>query len=91
MTSLSLSPMPTLPAKMNQHVQDVMALLGWNEKAFVPIANDDNRQLMDVIRQLQNERTRKVSLDEQLTDRVAWLKQHIDSSGNDIQRNLVGI
>lgn len=66
-----------------------MLLLGWNEKAFVPIASEENRQLMDAIRQLQHERERQANAEEQLRDRVVWLKQHVDNSGSDIQRNLV--
>lgn len=86
MTAVQLSPMPP---KLNPHVQEVMALMGWNEKAYVPIASEQNRQLMDTIRRLQHDYERKVVLDEQLRDRVVWLKQHLDNNGHDIQRNLV--
>lgn len=87
MTTLSVSPMPP---RMNSHVQEVMSLIGWNEKAYVPIANAANRQLMDDIRRMQHDHEHKSMLDEQLRDRVEWLKQHLDNSGQDIQRNLVG-
>lgn len=85
-TSMTIS--PAVP-KLNPHVQDVMALIGWNEKAFVPIANDENRQLMDAIRVLEHGKENKCGLKEQLGERVIWLKQHVENSQGDLQRNLV--
>lgn len=88
MATSSISISPAVP-KLNPHVQDVMALIGWNEKAFVPIANEENRTLMDAIRVLEHDKQKKSGIQEQLGERVIWLKQHVENSQGDIQRNLV--
>lgn len=79
----------SFPPKMNQHMMDVMTSMGWDEKAFVPIANETNRKLMAEIRLLQEEKAKKASLQELLKERVTWLKQHVDHCHSDIARNLV--
>lgn len=84
-----MAPLANYPPKMNQHMFDVMASMGWDEKAFVPIANETNTKLMASIRLLQEEKAKKSALHETLTERVAWLKQHIDNCNGDIARNLV--
>lgn len=74
---------------INQHIQTVLDKMGWTDDAFVPIANDENRQLMQRMQQLMSEKSLKINLDEQLKDRVKWLKGHFQNAQIDIQQNLV--
>lgn len=76
---------------INQHIQTVLDKMGWTDDAFVPMANDQNRQLMQRMQQLLNEKGEKSNLNEQLQDRVKWLKGHYQNTETDIQQNLVCI
>lgn len=74
---------------INQHIQAVLDKMGFTDDAFVPIANDRNRQLMQRMQQLISEKSTKSNLNEQLKDRVKWLKEHFQNAQVDIQQNMV--
>lgn len=87
---LEMAVLTSFPPKIDQHMMSVMASMGWDDKAFVPIANESNKKLMVEIKWLQEVRAKKSSLQEMLKERVVWLKQHIDHCHSDVSRNMVG-
>lgn len=74
---------------INQHISAVMETMGWPEDAFMPIANDENRQLMESIEQEMEAKKMKTEHREQLKDRVKMLKDHFQSAQIGVVQNLV--
>lgn len=68
---------------MSKHINVVMESMGWPEDAFIPIANDENRQLMKSIEQQIEAKQMKLS------ERVKLLKEHHQNAQNDVVQNLV--
>lgn len=76
---------------LNQHINAVMGTMGWPEDAFMPIANDENRKLMESIEQQMEAKRMKTEHREQLNERVKLLKEHHHNAQNGIVQNLVKI
>lgn len=74
---------------INQHISAVMESMGWPEDAFMPIANDENRRLMESIEQEMEAKKMKTEHREQLTDRVKMLKDHFQNAQIGVVQNLV--
>lgn len=74
---------------MNQHISAVMESMGWPEDAFMPIANDENRHLMENIEKQMEAKRMKTQHRDQLTERVNMLKDHFQNAQNGIIQNLV--
>lgn len=74
---------------INEHIQLVLDKMGWTDDAFVPVANEENRQLMQRIQQLIDEKSSKIHFNAQLKDRVKWLTGHRENTQADIQQNMV--
>lgn len=70
-----------------QHVSAVVQQMGLSHDNSVPTANDENRILLNNIRQLEEERKRKNGLHELLAERVHWLQDHYKSSQDELQQN----
>lgn len=79
----------TTKNEINQHINAVMDTLGWPKDAFIPIANEENRQLMEQMQNMLNAKEQKCKLYEQLQERVKWLEEHHKNAEADIQQNLV--
>ncbi|XP_031638654.1 coiled-coil domain-containing protein 39 [Contarinia nasturtii] len=73
---------------MNQHISAVMETIGWPEDAFMPIANDENRRLMENIEQYMEAKKMKTQHRNQLTERVNMLKDHFQNAQNGVIQNL---
>lgn len=78
-----------VPGDMNQHVAAVIEAMGWPEDAFIPIANDDNRKLMESIEQQLEAKKMKISHRDQLNERVQLLRDHHRNAEIGIGENLV--
>lgn len=78
-----------ITSDMNQHVAAVMQAMGWPEDAFIPIANDENRKLMENIEQEMETKKMKISHRDKLTERVHLLNEHYRNAEIGIVENLV--
>lgn len=78
-----------ITSNMNQHVAAVMETMGWPEDAFIPIANDENRKLMESIEQQMEAKRMKISHRDQLNERVKLLNDHHRNAETGIIENLV--
>lgn len=76
---------------LNQHINAVMETMGWPEDVFMPIANDENRKLMESIEQRMEAKRMKIEHREQLNERVNLLKEHYHNAQNGVVQNLVKI
>lgn len=74
---------------MNQHINTVMGAMGWPDDAFIPIANDENRELMKSIEQKMEAKRIKIQHREQLTERVEMLRNHNQNAEAGVVQNLV--
>ena len=74
---------------INQHISAVMETMGWPEDAFMPIANDANRQLMKSIEQEMEAKKMKTEHRDQLRGRVKMLNDHFESAQVGVIQNLV--
>lgn len=74
---------------MNQHVAAVMEAMGWPEDAFIPIANEENRKLLESIEQQMEIKQLKISHRDQLNERVKLLRDHHHNAETGIIENLV--
>lgn len=74
---------------MNQLVATVMETMDWPADAFIPIANDENRKLMESIEQQIEAKKLKISHRDQLSERVKLLNDHYHNTESGIIENLV--
>lgn len=74
---------------MNQHVAAVMEAMGWSEDAFIPIANEENRKLMESIEHQMETKRMKIGHCDQLNERVKLLNDHHRNAETGIIENLV--
>lgn len=79
----------TSVVEINQHINAVMETMNWPEDAFVPIANEENRKLMDRLQQLLETKDNKANHLKQLNERTELLRAHYKDAETDINQNLV--
>lgn len=71
------------------YITTVMETLGWPaDETFIPVANHDNRQLIETINLLSQQKLEKAKNNEILEDRVRSVKSHLDSSNLEVEQNL---
>lgn len=75
--------------ELNQHINAVMASMEWPEDAFVPIANEENRKLMEHLQNLSNDKIDKAKHLKQLAERLNLLRDHYHDAQADIAQNMV--
>lgn len=80
-----------ITSDINQHVAAVLETMGWPDDAFVPIANEENRQLMESIEQQMEAKQMKIRHRDQLNERVKLLRDHHRNAEAAIIENLVMI
>lgn len=67
----------------------IMESMGWTDGSFIPIANEENKELMLLMGKLQIEKE-KIAVDNQaLGQRNSKLLEHLAHAKNDIVQNLV--
>lgn len=74
---------------MSQQVAAVMETMGWPEDALIPIANEENRKLMESIEQQMEAQKMKISHRDHLNERVKLLRDHHRNAEIGITENLV--
>lgn len=77
--------------EINQHINAVMETMKWPDDAFVPIANEENRKLMECLQDLMSEKYHRAEYYKRLSDRLFLLKDHHQNAQSDIVQNLVSI
>lgn len=65
--------------------------MGWTDGTFIPIANEENKSLMEAMQKLLNLKEDKSEANQELEQRYANLQNHIINAEQDIQQNLVKI
>lgn len=78
-----------LISDIKQHINSVMETMGWPEDAFIPIANDENRRLMQRIEEQIDAKNMKTEHRAQLDERVKLLRDHHENTSAGIIQNLV--
>lgn len=73
----------------NQHIAAVMETMGWPEDAFMPIANEENRILMQCIEEQMEAKKMKTEHRDQLTQRVKLIEDHHKNAQIGLAENLV--
>lgn len=74
---------------INLHINAVMEAMGWPEDAFMPIANEENRRLMQNIEKGMEVKKMKIEHRVQLNERVNLLNEHLQNTEAGIGQNLV--
>lgn len=78
-------------SEMNQHIASVMETMDWPDDAFIPIANDENRGLMESIEQQIEAKKMKINHRDQLNGRVKLLNDHHLNTESGVIANLVKV
>lgn len=74
---------------MNPYMSSIMEVMNWPDDAFVPVANEENRQLMEQLQQqIQAKESRAIHL-KQLDQRVKLITDHHQNAQADVIQNLV--
>ncbi|XP_037037232.1 coiled-coil domain-containing protein 39 [Bradysia coprophila] len=70
-----------------QQIEKLLSSMGWTDGSFVPIANDENKMLMEQMQHRSTEKEHKVELERQLNDRLQRLTKNLDNTQQTIQEN----
>lgn len=76
-------------ADHQQRIAQLMEEMGWTDGTFVPIANDENRLLMEEMQHISEEKEHKVQLEQQFNDRLDRLTKNLGNTKQSIQENSV--
>lgn len=74
----------------NNEIEKIMESMGWTDGTFIPIANEENKILMQSMQEQLAGKEKLTDRNQELDKRAANLKQHIVNSQNDILQNAVG-
>lgn len=73
----------------SKEITKIMESMGWTDGSFIPIANEENKELMLVMGNLQVDKE-KLTVDHQgLAHRNTKLSDHLVHAKNEIAQNLV--
>lgn len=72
---------------VRHHLDAVKRELGWTNDAFIPFCNDENRELLNRMEILTEEKRQKSEHSEKLQERVEWLREHYKSAEIQIEQN----
>lgn len=78
-------------ADHQQQIAELMSAMGWTDGTFVPIANDENKLLMERMQHFTEEKEHKVQLERQYNDRLQRLTKNLTNTQQGIQENSVTI
>lgn len=76
-------------ADHQQRIAQLMEEMGWTDGTFVPIANDENRLLMEQMQHISEEKEHKIQLEQQFSDRFNRLTKNLVNTQQSIQENSV--
>lgn len=74
----------------NNEIEKIMESMGWTDGTFIPIANEENKILMQGMQEQLAEKESLTDRNQELDKRATNLKQHIVNSQSDILQNAVG-
>lgn len=73
----------------SKDIVKVMESMGWTDGSFIPIANEENKELMRLMGTYQVEKEKCAVEHQELGQRNAKLGEHLAHAHNDIVQNLV--
>lgn len=73
------------------YITKVMESMGWTDGSFIPVANEENRKIMEEINQMMKNKENKFSESESMNFRVNNLGEHFKNTEEQIFQNLVKI
>lgn len=76
-------------ANHQQQIAELMSSMGWTDGSFVPIANEENKILMEQMQHRSDEKEHKVELERQLKDRLQRLTKNSGNTQQTIEENSV--
>lgn len=76
-------------ADHQQQIAELMQSMGWTDGTFVPIANKENKFLMEQMQRLTEEKENKAQLKQQFSDRFQRLTKNLGNTQQSIQENSV--
>lgn len=76
-------------ADHQQRIAQLMEEMGWTDGTFVPIANDENKLLMEQMQHIAEENEHKHQSEQQLNDRLQRLTKNLGNTQQSIQENSV--
>lgn len=76
-------------ANHQQQIAELMSSMGWTDGSFVPIANEENKMLMEQMQHRSDEKEHKVELERQLKDRLQRLTKNSGNTQQTIEENSV--
>lgn len=71
------------------YITKVMESMGWTDGSFIPVANEENRKIMEEINFLMKTKENKFSESENMNFRVNNLGNHFKNTEEQIVQNLV--
>ena len=71
----------------NEFIKDVMESMGWSDR-FVPIANDENLRLLDLIKFLGKSKLEKSEAKDHAGQEVLRVKEIFTNTDNEFDQNL---
>lgn len=76
-------------ADHQQQIAQLMESMGWTDGSFVPIANDENKFLMEQMQHLSEQKEHKIQSEQQFNDRFNRLTKNLGNTKQSIQENSV--
>lgn len=70
-------------------IKRAMEAMGWDTSSGLPMANEENRQLLDEWQRLFAQKIELIEIDKQNVERVNKIQQHTKNAENTINHNLV--
>lgn len=71
------------------YITKVMESMGWTDGSFIPVANEENRKIMEEVNQMMKNKEVKFSEAENINFRVNNLGEHFKNTDEQIFQNLV--
>lgn len=75
----------------NNDIEKIMQSMGWTDGTFIPIANEENKILMQSMQERLAEKESLTDRNQELNKCLAKLKQHVVNSKSDLLQNAVGM
>lgn len=76
-------------ADHQQQIANLMESMGWTDGTFVPIANDENKFLIEDMQRLSEQKEHKIQCEQQFNDRFNRLTKNLGNAQQSIQENSV--
>lgn len=71
------------------YITAVMESMGWTDGSFIPVANEENRKILEQVNQMMKNKEIKMSEADSMKFRVDNLGEHFKNTDEQIFQNLV--